>query len=781
VISRGTARAFTLALSLTAVNAGVARAQSGTITIAAGSAPSANVAPGAKLTVPVIADMSAAGSSNLASLVARVTWTPALLTLDSIRPTDFGFLESTIGSGTASLATFAATGTTATTTVANLYFTAGATTAGSRVQLAPTAAGNELGASLTGSVHARSFDVCVAPQTMWGDANGDGNVNIIDAQQIARFSVGLSVANPSAMGSTGDVNDDDAVDIVDAQQIARSVVDLSASPRIGTTTSSVPAITSIAVQPTPLDVGISQTVQLLAVPQDANGVPLTGCASLDWTTDDATKATVDANGIVTGVAAGSANVKATAVNGVFGTLGFTVSPPVVSVTMSRDTATIPIGTPLTLTAIARDGSGNVSPSPVTFSTSDASVATVSPTGQVTAVNVGPATITATAQGKSASTSVQVSPLAEHSLATGDDFSCVLSVAGAAFCWGSDSTFQLGDGTTTNRNSPIPVAVPSSLRFTQITAASKGVCALTTTQAVYCWGARFPSGAFINPFLASASLQVATMTAFGTGPDGGLCMVDADGKAWCLGDGERGQMGTGSTSDNLLPDHQVSGGNVFTSVTSAQYSVCGLAGTAAYCWGDDRYKSLGTGSPATTTSPNPVTGGLAFASLVAGRTLTCGVTTAGAGYCWGTGFYGGDGSGSITTPGTPQPAPTPIVGGLTFKAVWGQAGPRQVSASCGLTTDGTAYCWGSNSSGQLGTTAALSTCATAPSAGCTGTPTLVTTSSKFATLRPGGEHACGITTDHKVLCWGRNDSGQLGDGTNTNRSTPVPIFSDVRVP
>jgi hypothetical protein len=69
---------------------------------------------------------------------------------------------------------------------------------------------------------------------LWGDANADGTVDIADAQQIARFGVGLGVANLDAVNTRGDVTADGAVNIADAQQIARFGVGLSAAARVST-------------------------------------------------------------------------------------------------------------------------------------------------------------------------------------------------------------------------------------------------------------------------------------------------------------------------------------------------------------------------------------------------------------------------------------------------------------------------------------------------------------------------------------------------------------------
>jgi alpha-tubulin suppressor-like RCC1 family protein len=96
----------------------------------------------------------------------------------------------------------------------------------------------------------------------------------------------------------------------------------------------------------------------------------------------------------------------------------------------------------------------------------------------------------------------------------------------------------------------------------------------------------------------------------------------------------------------------------------------------------------------------------------------------------------------------------------------------------LTADGTAYCWGSNTSGQLGTSDPLPNCGLGP---CSASPKPVDTPARFVTLQPGGAHACGITTDHRVLCWGNNAAGQLGNGLMTNAPTPVEVAGNLRVP
>src|SRR5207248_471869 len=145
--------------------------------------------------------------------------------------------------------------------------------------------------------------------------------------------------------------------------------------------------------------------------------------------------------------------------------------------------------------------------------------------------------------------------------------------------------------------------------------------------------------------------------------------------------------------------------------------------------------------------------LTFASLSAGYFRTCGVTTSGTAYCWGSVV----GDSTITN----RLVPTPVAGGLTFASV--SAGV--LAHTCGVTTGGVAYCWGGNLAGELGD-------------GTTNMPEFVPTpvagSLTFTTLSAGPGDTCGVTTSGAAYCWGYNAFGQLGDGTTISRLIPTPV-------
>ena len=86
--------------------------------------------------------------------------------------------------------------------------------------------------------------------------------------------------------------------------------------------------------------------------------------------------------------------------------------------------------------------------------------------------------------------------------------------------------------------------------------------------------------------------------------------------------------------------------------------------------------------------------------------------------------------------------------------------------CSLAADGTAFCWGRNINGELGTGSAIRDTALSPRRTAGG--------HRFTSLSAGGSHTCGITQPGTVYCWGANSEGQLGDGTRSERNTPQPV-------
>jgi alpha-tubulin suppressor-like RCC1 family protein len=284
------------------------------------------------------------------------------------------------------------------------------------------------------------------------------------------------------------------------------------------------------------------------------------------------------------------------------------------------------------------------------------------------------------------------------LSGGFEHTCGVTPGGAAYCWGANFNGQLGKGDTTA--SPTPVAVAGGLTFNAVSAGVDHSCGLATGGAIYCWGDNY-NGELGNgaiSYVNSSPVRVSGESSFVAVAAGYQysCGLTTAGAAYCWGDNNYGELGTGDSTSSAVPV-PVAGGLVFRALSVGYLHACGLTPDgAAYCWGGNFEGELGNGTTQGSTRPVAVSGNLSFASISAGQWATCGVTTTGVAYCWGYNGYGQLGNAAATLTLAPNSTPLPVSGGLTFTTV----GTGYLH-TCGVTPQGAAYCWGDNSEGELG--------------------------------------------------------------------------------
>ncbi|MFL5386251.1 MAG: RCC1 domain-containing protein [Longimicrobiaceae bacterium] len=354
-----------------------------------------------------------------------------------------------------------------------------------------------------------------------------------------------------------------------------------------------------------------------------------------------------------------------------------------------------------------------------------------------------------------------------SIDVGSTHACGLTSGGQPWCWGRNAGGQLGDSTAAATTVPVATFQMGWNAFTSLTAGGSHSCGLVSSGQAWCWGyngdGRLADGTTSLGLAPVQVLQGALSFTVLSGGDAHTCGLDSSGQAYCWGNNSYGQIGNNTKTFASAPTAvQQPAGVTFTQIAAAARHTCALtSGGQAYCWGYNGDGQVGIGSPLQSLVPAAVSqpAGVTFVSVYAEYQHSCGLTSGGQAYCWGLNSNGQLGDNSTTTRKTPVAVSQG--GGLTFADL-----ATGGSHTCGLNSSGQAYCWGSNSNGQLGigsTTASLTPVAVSQPVGVT-----------FADVGAGAVHSCALDGVGQAWCWGRNNFNQMGDGTSTQRTTPVAV-------
>ena len=401
--------------------------------------------------------------------------------------------------------------------------------------------------------------------------------------------------------------------------------------------------------------------------------------------------------------------------------------------------------------------------------------------------------------------------------SGTNRTCAI-LSNNVWCWGKNNMGQLGDGTTSNSNIPVKVRSVGDMRngeIIDIFTAQHHSCVLTkssTGRRIYCWGDNRSGQLGNSDFGGSYSavpieIKVVSPAAISDfsgdkisaiGGTGDTSCAIASGKVYCWGGNDRGQLGYGSPGSpgySAVPAMINSGGlnRIPNNYSATKLSTGGSRSRTmcvittekrAYCWGQAKFGQLGVG---------PITGdNYSRATRVRGLedvtdisqdgywwekdpdyvTHTCAIANAGKVYCWG-----GAGRGQVgyLGSGTPKKHIEPkLVHGLPGVALQVEVG---ISHSCALMNNGVeneVYCWGNNEMGQLGANMEYKN----PPDGIIWTykPSQVKdglpAGERIVSMSAGANRGCVIMTNKRSYCWGLNNEGQIGDGTNVDRISPT---------
>lgn len=339
----------------------------------------------------------------------------------------------------------------------------------------------------------------------------------------------------------------------------------------------------------------------------------------------------------------------------------------------------------------------------------------------------------------------------HSLATTSD--------GSLNAWGYNGSGQLADGTKTNRNSPHEVLVAGKT-FSAVVAGGENSMGVANDGSVYVWGAN-RYGQLGLPFSSEIPIEVGGGKSFSQMSAGGFfsLALDSDGSIYTWGDNSLGQLGDGTNIDRNTPVEVAVTGKTFSDISAgARVSLVLTTDGSLYSWGQNYYGNVGDGSKTDRNTPVEISvAGKAISTMSAGLVHSLAITTDGDLYAWGRNEAGRLGDGT-TTDRSSAVAVADV--GKTFATV--AAGGAH---SLALSSDGSIYAWGSNSDGQLGDGSTTDSHVPAE---------VVVADRTFSAIAAGEDHSLAIAADGSLYSWGGNTVGQLGDGSRTDRSSPVLV-------
>jgi alpha-tubulin suppressor-like RCC1 family protein len=346
---------------------------------------------------------------------------------------------------------------------------------------------------------------------------------------------------------------------------------------------------------------------------------------------------------------------------------------------------------------------------------------------------------------------------------GENFTVAIKIDGTIWSWGYNNQCQLGNGTTNDKNYPVQIGTDSN--WSSVSCGSYHTLAIKTDGSLWAWGSdgggELGDGAYLNQ---KNPIHIGTATNWAKVSCGEhfTIAIKTDGTIWAWGYNTYGQLGDGTNTQRISP-YQIGTESNWSKVScGVNYTIAIKKDSSLWAWGSYSWGQLGIFSTTNQLNPVKVDSSAKWAFISSGGSYgeyySVAIKTNGSLWSWGMNGYGQFGDGTKANRYSPVQFPT---------------APNWASVGCGgyhtiaIKTDGTLWAWGDNSNGQLGDgTISQKYC-----------PLQIGTATNWSFISCGYYHTLGIKSDGTLWAWGKNDNGQLGDGTTTKRKIPTKIGTD----
>jgi alpha-tubulin suppressor-like RCC1 family protein len=371
------------------------------------------------------------------------------------------------------------------------------------------------------------------------------------------------------------------------------------------------------------------------------------------------------------------------------------------------------------------------------------------------------------------------------IAAGGNHTCVAFGLTQVYCWGSNDSGELGNGSTQAIQFTSHVRDVDGTSYLGVTALAAGgqhTCAQRSADnQLVCWGSNASGqlgdrttddSPLPRPVIDAEGHALTTSINLSAGGQTSCATArrtSSDGHIACWGANSHGQLGNNSFASSSTAVFLYVPDNV-TAVSSAPNHTCYLSvSTSIFCWGADNWGQLGDNTAGSTDAPVPPATSVisSIESIASGTDFNCALSTTGNVTCWGNNLHG-----QLTELKVNYDAsPYYVSGPASFTNLIGiVAGAAHV---CALKNDGTVFCWGNGQEGEVGNNKFGTYYRPSEVLDADGVHIL----SGVLALAAGAAHTCAEKKDGTVWCWGDNTYGQLGNGTHTMSPLPVQVDFD----